>query len=393
MAFIKAFAGAIGGSLADQWKDYFTIPSNLGDTVGLCPAVRKGQNVGRGSNTRASDNIITNGSLIVVPEGFALLTMENGAITGYIDECGGYEWTSTDVNSRSFLAGSSMGNSLIEQSWARFKFGGMPGTFQQAVFVNLKEIPNLKFGTQSEIYWDDAYLNTQAGAIARGTYTIRIVDPIAFVKRFVPAEYYMDNGAVFDFADYRNAAAHQLFMEVVGSLAAAFSGYANDPDKQNRITNIQRDTVGFALSLGSVLQENYHWLENRGVSLVSAALVAVDYVDETKELIRKVQQADALMGMRGNSNLQASFAAGLEAAGSNPDGGALGMGFMGMGMQGASGAMGAVQQPTQPAPAPAPEAAPAEDPYEKLRKMKALLDDGIITQEDFDAAKRAALGL
>ncbi len=386
MAFIKAFAGAIGGSFADQWKDYFTIPQGLGDTVGLCPAVRIGQNLGRGSDTEASSNIITNGSLIVVPEGFALITMENGAITGYIDECGGYEWTSGELNSQSFFTQSGVRTSLIKQSWERFKFGGMPGAFQQAVFVNLKEVPNLKFGTQSEIYWDDAYLNTQAGAIARGTYTIRIEDPLVFLKHFVPAEYYMDSSAVFDFADFDNAAAHQLFMEVVGSLAAAFSSYANDPNKQNRITNIQRDSVGFALSLSDVIQQNYQWLEKRGVSLVTAALVAIEYVEDTKELIRKVQQADALMGSRGNSNLQASFAAGIQAAGENPEGGALGMGFMGMGMQGIAGSMGAVQQPAQ-------NQEPTEDSLERLKKMKELLDAGVITQEDFDAAKKVALGL
>lgn len=390
MAFIKAFAGALGGSFADQWKDYFTVPSNLSDTAGLCPAWQVGQNSERGSDTKHSQNIITNGSLIVVPEGFALITIENGAITGYIDECGGYQWASDGVNSQSFFSGSSIGTSLVKQSWDRFKFGGIPGAFQKALFVNLKEIPNLKFGTQNEIYWDDAYLNTQAGAIARGTYTIRIEDPITFLKKFVPAEYYMDATTVFDFADYDNAAAHQLFTEVVGSLAAAFSAYANDPNKQNRITNIQRDSVGFALSLANAIQENYRWLENRGVSLVAAALVAVDYVEETKELIRKVQQADALMGSRGNSNLQASFAAGIQAAGENPDGGALGMGFMGMGMQGVSGAMGAVQQPIQQVTEPQTA---INDPIEHLRKMKMLLDEGLITQEDYDAAKKAALNL
>lgn len=390
MGFIKAFAGALGGSLADQWKDYLTTPPNLSNTAGLCPAVRIGSNADRGSNTDASHNIITNGSLIVVPEGFALITLENGAITGYIDECGGYQWTSDDINSESFLSGSGARSSLLKQSWDRFKFGGMPGSFQRAVFVSLKEIANLKFGTQSEIYWDDAYLNTQAGAIARGTYTIRIIDPITFLKQYVPAKYYMDTGSIFDFNDFDNAAAHQLFMEVVGSLAGAFSAYANDPGNNNRIMNIQRDSIGFALSLGNVLRKSYHWEEPRGISLVTAALVAIDYVEETKELIRRVQQADALMGMRGNSNLQASFAAGIQAAGSNPDGGALGMGFMGMGLQGVAGTATSLQQPVPQSPASSPT---AEDPLEKLKRIKSLLDEGIITREDFEAAKKAALNI
>lgn len=82
----------------------------------------------------------------------------------------------------------------------------------------MKEIPNNRFGTQSEIYWDDAYLGTQVGAMTRGTYTMKIVDPILFVKNFVPATYLLPNNEVFDFADMDNPAGEQLFNEVVGSL-------------------------------------------------------------------------------------------------------------------------------------------------------------------------------
>ena len=35
----------------------------------------------------------------------------------------------------------------------------------------------------------------------------------------------------------------------------------------------------------------------------------------------------------------------------------------------------------------------SEDPYTHLAKLKELLDSGIITQEDFDAAKKKALGI
>jgi membrane protease subunit (stomatin/prohibitin family) len=138
MGFIKAFAGAIGGSFADQWKDFFTIPSHIDATVGLCTAVRSGANIARSSNTKANDNIITNDSLILIPEGYALITMENGAITGFVSDPGGYQWESDDVNSQSFLSGGGLVDSLIRQSWQRFKFGGTPGAAQLAFYVNLK---------------------------------------------------------------------------------------------------------------------------------------------------------------------------------------------------------------------------------------------------------------
>lgn len=187
MGFIQAFTGALEGSLADTWKD-FIMPEDAPATAGVFHGVKKGQNKGRGANTKGSDNIITNGSKIIVPEGCALLTMQDGAITGLITEPGGYTYSSDAQASQSFLAGDSLIDTL-KDSWDRFKFGGMPGSEQTAIYVNLKDIPDNRFGTQSEIHWDDAFLGTQVGAVTRGSYTMRIVDPMVFVKRFVPQNY------------------------------------------------------------------------------------------------------------------------------------------------------------------------------------------------------------
>ena len=83
MGLIQAAVGAIGGTLADQWKDFFTVPDGLAPTAALFAAVKQEQNAGRGSNTKGSDDIITNGSRIVVPEGYGLVLLEQGAITGF----------------------------------------------------------------------------------------------------------------------------------------------------------------------------------------------------------------------------------------------------------------------------------------------------------------------
>src|SRR5918993_4844188 len=220
MGLIQAVTGAVGGMLADQWKDFYTVPDRVPPTAALFAAVPRGTNAGRGSNTKGSSNIITNGTKIVVPEGYGLLLFQNGAITGFAAEPGGYIWNSEDINSQSIFAGDGIVSPLIKQSWERFKFGGQPGSQQLAFFVSLKELPDNRFGTQSEIYWDDGFLNTQVGAVTRGSYTLKIVDPILFVKHFVPAKY-LQTGQVFDFTDMDNAAASQLFNEVVSSLAPA----------------------------------------------------------------------------------------------------------------------------------------------------------------------------
>ena len=408
MAFIKAFTGALGGSLADQWKDFLVPPPGLAPTAAVFPGVAKGQDAGRGSNTKGSEHIITNGSRIVVPEGYALVTFQDGELTGLVAEPGGFIFTSEDQNAQSIFAGDGIISPLVKNSFERFKFGGQPASQQLAFYVNLKEIPNNRFGTQSEIYWDDAYLGAQVGAITRGSYSLRIVDPVLLVKQFIPLAYLSYDAKVFDFTDLENDAASQLFNEVVGSLAAAFSHYTNDPDKGNRIARIQGDAIGFAQSLSAAVEEGYQWTSTRGLQIVKVALQAIEYDEDTKALLSDVKKADALGGARGNSFMQQAAARGIQAAGENPGGagGGAGMAFLGMGMQSAGGAMGGLQQPNvpptpppaaaQPAPEPAAPAAPAaaaEDPVAKLAQYKNMLDQGLITQEDFDAAKAKVLGL
>lgn len=388
MGLVQAAVGAIGGSLADQWKDFLTVPDGLAPTAALFAAVPRGTNAGRGSNTRGSSHIITNGSRIVVPEGYGLLLMQDGAITAFVAEAGAYEWNSNDLQSQSIFSGGGLFDSLVRQSWERFKFGGQPGAQQAAFFVSMKELPDNRFGTQSEIYWDDGYLNAQVGAITRGSYTLQIVDPIRFVKSFVPASY-LQPGQVFDFTDLDNAAASQLFNEVVSSLAPAFSLYTNDPAKGNRITRIQQDAIGFASSLSDAVERAYRWKTDRGLVIVKTAIVSIEYDAHTRELLKTVQRADALAGARGNANLQASVAAGIQAAGENAGvGGVMGMGIA----AGSLGGLAGLQQPVAPAPPAAP--APAvDDPMARLTQAKKMLDAGLINQADYDAVKAKALGL
>lgn len=88
-------------------------------------------------------------------------------------------------------------------------------------------------------------------------------------------------------------------------------------------------------------------------------------------------------------------------------------------MQGVAGTVGMMQQPTQQktsyqpgaqvfgaqqssnqqasqnqevqTPPSSAASSVSEDPYEKLAKLNGLLDQGVITQEDFDAAKSKLL--
>lgn len=396
MGLIRATLGAVSGTFADQWIDFYTVPQGISQTAAIFPAVLRGTNAGRGSNTKASDGIITNGSRIIVPEGYGLLTFEDGEITSLVTDPGAYTWDSEALDAQSIFLNGDIVSLLLEQSWQRFKYGGRPRSQQIALFVNLKELPNNRFGTQNTIYWDDAYLNAQVGATTRGTYTLRIVDPVLFTRRFLPASF-LQNLEVFDFLDPDNEIANQLFNEFVGSLAAAFSIYTNDPGRNNRISSIQADSSGFSLSLQRAVEDAFQWTTERGLSVTKVAILGIDYDEQTKSLLSTVQRADALAGSRANVNLQASVAAGLEAAGT-VDGSA---GILGLGL--ASGGIGInnLGQPLTNNQAPSPEPAtnnpsqsqPEDSLLSRLGQLKQAFEAGLISQSDYDNAKSKALGI
>ena len=413
MGFIQAIKGAVGGTLADQWQDFYGPMTGVSPTAAIFPGIPMGTNRGRGENYKGNANVISNGSKIIVPEGTALITVQEGAVTGIITEPGGYIYNNQDINSKSIFAGDGFIDSLVKSSWEKFKFGGIPAANQLVFYVNLKEIPNNKFGTQSEIYWDDAFFGTQVGALTRGTYSLRIIDPILFVKNFVPVKYLTTGGDIFDFQDMDNDASEQLFNEVVSSLSAAFSLYTDDPGKGNRISRIQSDQIGFAQSLSSAVEEGYQWKSTRGLEIVKTAIVSIEYDEDTKQLMKDVKAADALAGSRGDSFMKQSVARGIQAAGEN--GGGDGIAFMGMGMNAAMNTMNAMgqsnnpnsyqpnfsqnqqamnQQPMNQQPVNNQQAEqPPVDPTTKLIEMKKLLDAGVITEEEFKKIRFDLLGI
>ena len=86
MGIIKVGTQAAKGVLEDQWREYFYCPSLTEEVL-----VRKGENrrSKRSFNTKGSDNIITNGSIIAVNEGQCMIIVDQGAIA---EVCAGAEY-------------------------------------------------------------------------------------------------------------------------------------------------------------------------------------------------------------------------------------------------------------------------------------------------------------
>jgi membrane protease subunit (stomatin/prohibitin family) len=390
MGLIKAFTGALGGTFADQWKDFVTVPNEITEHTVLAIGIPQSQNNGRGSNTKASAGIITNGSKILVPQGFGAIFTQEGKVTNYTDEPGGYVFDAgNDPNAQSVFSGGGFVNSLFKQSWERFKFGGQPGTQQIVIYVNLKELAGFKYGTQNPIRYKDAnYNNIMLGVTSFGTYSLKIVDPAALFTNFAPPAIVSGKQMLWDL-DEDSGVTEQLFSELVGSMATALSAFTKGGKS---IDDIQGGTTEFAQELNTAVEDTYHWESRNGLKIVTVAPAGLDWTPEASELVDKFNLGNVMQGGVGNAYAQATVAEGIKAAGENPNGGGASMMGVGMGAMGGFGVVGNLQQPVAPTPTTGanttPEAGSAPvDPVAKIKELKDLFDSGALTEEEFQAAK------
>lgn len=218
MALIKAFAGALGGTFADQWLDIITV-GQFGEHVALMPGVYQETNQGRGSNTKHSAAVISNGSRIYVPENTAAFIFDQSGIESIITESGGYEYRTGGTES--VFAGDGIGKSIFGQIGERFKYGGEPVANKRVAFVNLREIRGLKFGTPAPLMYHDKFYDTDLDIRARGMMSLRITNPTAFIRQFVPP-----NVDYISFDDPKTKS--QLLSEFMQSFSVALNSLSNE---------------------------------------------------------------------------------------------------------------------------------------------------------------------
>ena len=148
MGLIKAGVGSLGGTLADQWKEFFYCDALSPEVLAV-----KGQKrvSGRSSNTKGSDNIISNGSVIAVADGQCMMIVEQGKVVEFCAEPGQFVF---DASTEPSIFTGSFGKSLLDTFKTvgrRFTFGGDTGKDQRVYYFNTKEIVDNKFGTATPI--------------------------------------------------------------------------------------------------------------------------------------------------------------------------------------------------------------------------------------------------
>ena len=327
MGLIKAGLGALGGTLADQWKEYFYCESMDSDLMVTKGAKRTS---GRSSNTKGEDNIISNGSVIAVADGQCMMIVEQGKIVEVCADPGEFTYdTSTEPSI--FTGGLSQG---IKDTFAtvgkRFAFGGDTGKDQRVYYFNTKELIDNKFGTPNPVPFrvvdNNIGLDVDISVRCNGAYSYKIVNPLLFYTNVcgnVDKEY------------LRETIDGQLKTEFLNALQPAF---AKISEMGIRYSALPGRTMELSDAMNEILTAK--WTELRGLAIISVGINSITAPKEDEDMIKELQRTAVMR----NPNMAAATLVGAQAdamkAAASNENGAM-MGFMGMGMATQAGGMNA----------------------------------------------------
>ena len=354
MGLIKAGLGALGGTLADQWKEFFYCESIPKEVL-----VTKGQKriTGRSSNTKGNDNIISNGSGIAVADGQCMIIVEQGKIVEFCAEPGEFTW---DNSTEPSIFAGNLGESIKETFKVvgkRFTYGGDPGKDQRVYYFNMKEILDNKFGTANPVPFrvvdSKIGLDIDVSIRCAGVYSYKIADPMLFYKNVC--------GNVE--SDYeRSELDSTLKSEFISALQPAFGKLSDLELRPNQIVSHNTDLEN---AMNESLSEK--WGSLRGIKVVSIALSTVTLPEEDQELIKQAQRTAIMRDpTMAAATLVGAQADAMKTAAGNSAGAMTGFMGMGMAMNAGGGGMNAQnlfamgqqqqQQQAQQTPAAAPAA-------------------------------------
>jgi len=350
MGLLKAAMGAAGGVLADQWLEFF-ICESLDANVLATKGQKKTSK--RSSNTSGEDNIISNGSGVVVNKGQAAIIVDNGRIAEFCAEEGHYTY---DHSSEPSIFHGGLGQGLIgsiKNMAERFKYGGSPGKDQRVYYFNTKEILGNKYGTPNPIPYlvvdPNINLRLTISLRANGEYSYRMVNPALF---------YANVCGNVDEQYTRDKIDSQLKSEIITVLGPSLGKLG---------TGLEYHEISFHTDkLADILNEalSAKWREGRGLEIVNFGITCTASPEDDN----RIKQLQTAAVMRDPTMAAASLVGAqsdaMRAAAENKAGAMTG--FLGMGMAAQAGGMNpqalfqmGQQQAAQQAAPVAPPAAPA----------------------------------
>ena len=327
MGLIRAAISAVGGTMADQWKEFFICESLDADVLAVKGQKRIGS---RSANKKGSDNLITSGSGIAVADGQCALIVEQGKIVEVCAEPGEYTY---DASTEPTIFSGNLGSSLdqvFDVIGKRFTYGGDTGKDQRIYYINTKELIDNKFGTPNPVPFRvvdrNIGLDVDVSVRCSGVYSYRISNPLLF---------YANVCGNVEQESRREGLDHQLKTEFISALQPAFAKISDLEIRPNALP-------GHVTELCDAMNEALtgKWANTRGITVVSVAIGTIDLPKEDAEMIKQAQKTAILRDpMMAAATLTEAQAGAMKTAAGNSAGAMTG--FMGMGMAAQNGGMNA----------------------------------------------------
>ena len=327
MGLIRAAISAVGGTMADQWKEFFICESLDADVLAVKGQKRIGS---RSANKKGSDNLITSGSGIAVADGQCALIVEQGKIVEVCAEPGEYTY---DASTEPTIFSGNLGSSLdqvFDVIGKRFTYGGDTGKDQRIYYINTKELIDNKFGTPNPVPFRvvdrNIGLDVDVAVRCSGVYSYRISNPLLFYANVcgnIEQEY------------RREELDHQLKTEFISALQPAFAKISDLEIRPNALP-------GHVTELCDAMNEALtgKWANTRGITVVSVAIGTIDLPKEDAEMIKQAQKTAILRDpMMAAATLTEAQAGAMKTAAGNSAGAMTG--FMGLGLAAQNGGMNA----------------------------------------------------
>ena len=365
MGIIRALTDSISNTINDQWLDVITV-SQFDEHTVVLPGFYKNP------QTKKNKDVITSGSKILVPENTAAFIFSGSKIENIITDAGVYEY---QLGEYSIFNGDDFDEAVKDKITEKFRYGGVSSETKKVIFVNLREIRNIRFGTKGPQIYNDIYYGCDLEIFAYGSFSLKVVDPVVFIKNFVPAnvDYYS-----FDDKSVRG----QLLSDFIQSFIVAL----NSLSQQYRIAQLPSLANEISQAIKNDKFNAGSWKERFGFEIVQVSIENIELSDNSRNLVNQfnsnkmnVKAYEDVSQKAANIAAQQKIASGIQKHGL---GEAASMVY-GVNMAQNISGNGSIKQ----------ETLSLDQQIEMIKKLKDLLDCGILTQEEFDKKKKEIMGL
>lgn len=370
MGIIRAISDSISGTFSDQWKEVITV-GVFEEKVVLAPGILKSKNRNNGAANNGTENVISNKSIIYVPENTVAFIFSQSAIENIIDSPGGYEYLD---GQKSVFAGDNVGKALLKQMIDRVGFAGITPEEKRVAFINLREIKGIRFGTKGPQVYNDLFYGADLEILAYGSFSLRVSDPEKFIKNFV-----QPNATFYSFDD--PSVREKILPEFIQSFKLSLNSLSKNyriselPSQSNEIS---KTVINDKLNVGS-------WKDRFGIEVTNVAVENIEFSTESRELVKQfssnkmnIKAYDDVTQKTSDIAAQQKIAEGIQSNGLGDGGGMI------FGMNIAQNLSSNSQTTNQLS---------IDQQIDAVKKLKEFLDNGILSQEEFETKKREIMGL